>query len=328
MFVNSGRRIAAPTPEAIAEAAGIIREGGLVAFPTETVYGLGANGLDEGAVERIFAAKGRPQDNPLILHLARIGDAEKYAETNETADRLMQQFWPGPLTIVLYALDVVPAATRAGLDTVALRMPYNAVALDLIRECRLPLAAPSANRSGRPSPTTAEAVFEDLGKSVDMILDGGATSIGLESTVVDASEGAVSILRPGGVTREMLRQVVDLCEGDALLSLRSPGNRHRHYAPRVPLLLWNARADEADRIFQHMNGESWAYLGVSAPPASPVPPLRALRFSSPEAYAQGLFAALRELESCGCTWLLAELPEPAGIGEALRNRLQRAAEED
>ena len=308
------------TPEAIAEAAAILRAGGLVAFPTETVYGLGANALDPVAVRRIFEVKGRPQDNPLILHVANIREASKYAEINPTAEALMHQFWPGPLTLVMFGLDCVPEITRGGLDTVALRMPMNPVALSLIRETGLPLAAPSANKSGRPSPTTVQAVAEDLGDEVDMILDGGPTSIGLESTVVDTTGDAVAILRPGGVTKEMLAQMADLSEEDEeRLAFRSPGTRYRHYAPTLPLLLW---VDGNPGPFDRIAGMKWCYLGTKEPPSGF---FRKVVFHTMEQYARELFSTLRELEVSGGNVIVAELPEDAGIGSAIRNRLSRAA---
>lgn len=315
-----GGNIVKATPEAIAEAAAIIKSGGLVAFPTETVYGLGANALDSDAVERIFRAKGRPQDNPLILHVANIREAAKYAEINPTAEVLMHQFWPGPLTLVMYALECVPEITRGYLDTVALRMPMNPVALALIRETGLPLAAPSANKSGRPSPTTAEVVADDLRNAVDMILDDGPTSIGLESTVADTTGDAVAILRPGGITREMLAQIADLCEEeDDRLALRSPGTRYRHYAPALPLLLWTGEDLE---MFERIAGMKWCYMGIQEPPAGSY---RKIIFHSMEEYARKLFLALRELESCGGGVIVAEQPKDSGIGSAIRNRLSRAA---
>ena len=238
-------RIVPATLEAVREAAGIIRAGGLVAFPTETVYGLGANALDSAAVRSIFEAKGRPQDNPLILHVAKISDADKYAEVGPVARRLMKAFWPGPLTVVMFSSRAVPKETRANLETVAIRMPLHPLALALIEEAGSPIAAPSANRSGRPSPTSARAVAEDLGDFVGMILDGGNTSIGVESTVIDVTADPAVILRHGGVTKEMLSSVVDLYAGcDAKTSHRSPGTRHRHYAPDIPLSLWDGETEK------------------------------------------------------------------------------------
>lgn len=316
-------RILPATPENILRASEILKSGGLVAFPTETVYGLGANALDQAAVERIFTAKGRPQDNPLILHVSGIREAAKYGEMNECAETLMQQFWPGPLTIVLYSLDDVPEITRGGLDTVALRMPSNTAALSLIREAGLPVAAPSANRSGRPSPTSARTVADDLGDAVDLILDGGTTSIGLESTVVDATKpGGVTILRPGGVTREALGKVVDvLDDGGDEIEFRSPGTRYRHYAPILPVALWNG---EPSALHPLIDGKRWCYIGLKKPPIVPV---RAEIFGSVEEYAQQLYSKLRELETCGAELIVAESPEESGLGAALRDRLERAAGE-
>ncbi|MDR3355011.1 MAG: threonylcarbamoyl-AMP synthase [Synergistaceae bacterium] len=310
--------IVRPASGTIREAAGILRSGGLVAFPTETVYGLGANALDPGAVGKIFEAKGRPQDNPLILHISDIEEAARLAETNRTAESLMVRFWPGPLTVVLRSRDVVPSVTRAGLETVALRMPDNDIALELIREAGVPVAAPSANRSGRPSPTTAAAVQNDLGNFVDMIIDGGPASIGVESTVIDVTGGAVTILRPGGVTREMLSSVTEVspCAGDEI-KRRSPGTRHRHYAPNIPLILW--RSGDAPSV---VCGVKWCYMGITPPPPGA---FKTAMFRSMDEYAHCLFSALRDLESTGASAILAELPEDSGLGSAVRNRLMRAA---
>ncbi|MDR3278892.1 MAG: threonylcarbamoyl-AMP synthase [Synergistaceae bacterium] len=316
-YANRGR-IYPATHASIALAAKVIKSGGLVAFPTETVYGLGANALDEAAVSRIFEAKGRPQDNPLILHISNIREAACYGKLNPSAEILMQHFWPGPLTIVLYSLDNVPLVTRANMDTVALRVPMNFVALDLIREAGLPIAAPSANRSGRPSPTTAETVWNDLGTAVDMIIDGGDTSIGVESTVIDATEGTVSILRPGGVTREMLEQIVDVEPDAPRHANRSPGTRHRHYAPTVAVKLWQTQGRE---LFTD-SPAAWCYLGLRRPPEGA---MKQIIFDSPEGYAHGLFGAMRELERCGADVIIADFPDDSGIGEAIRNRLKMAA---
>ena len=316
-------RVIQATPEAIKEAAEIIRSGELAAFPTETVYGLGANALDPDAVAKIFAAKGRPQDNPLILHVSSIEEASIYAEMNDNAEILARRFWPGPLTIVMYSLGLVPSVTCGGLDTVALRMPSDPTALELIRMAGLPIAAPSANRSGRPSPTSAQIVAADLGMSVDIILDSGSAVIGLESTVVDATGDAVAILRPGWVTREMLSSVVKLAdEANHELLHRSPGTRHRHYAPDIPLLLWDGEGEE---LFALPSGEKWCYMGIKEPPIQPEQNMQKIIFCSIEEYAKGLFAALRELESRGADKIIAELPEGRGLGEAVRNRLLRAS---
>ena len=214
-----------PEPHIIAEAAYAIRSGKLVAFPTETVYGLGANGLDDGAVRKIFAAKGRPGDNPLILHFASPEDVEQVAYVNERAKLLMDSFWPGPLTLVLPAKSVVPNSVTAGLGTVAVRMPSHPVAMALIKAAGVPIAAPSANRSGRPSPTEAASVLADIGDDVDIILDGGATDVGLESTVIDVTGPSVVLLRAGGMPVERLEEVIEEVKlvPDEAKKKRSPG---------------------------------------------------------------------------------------------------------
>ena len=310
--------IFAPTRDTLSRAAEIIRNGGLVAFPTETVYGLGANALDAAAVGKIFEAKGRPRDNPLIMHVANIREASLYADMNPSAELLMQHFWPGPLTIVLYSSDAVPLVTRGNLETVALRVPMNYIALELIRETGLPIAAPSANRSGRPSPTTAETVRGDLGSAVDMIIDGGASSIGVESTVIDATCEKIVILRPGGVTREMLEHIVDVEAESSANAERSPGTRHKHYAPSIAVRLWK---DDSLEIFSEPDG-SWCYLGMRQPPEGAAVKII---FHSLGEYAHELFDTLRKLERCGAKRIIADVPEGHGIGEAIRNRLVRAA---
>ncbi|MDR1134184.1 MAG: threonylcarbamoyl-AMP synthase [Synergistaceae bacterium] len=321
-MMDGQKKIFDPTDDHISRAAEILKRGGLVAFPTETVYGLGANALDERAVGKIFEAKRRPCDNPLILHILCADEAPLYADVTPEALALMERFWPGPLTVVLRAMHNVPLAARGGLDTVALRAPANPVALALIRESGLPVAGPSANKSGRPSPTRATDVLNDIGDSVEMILDGGATRIGVESTVVDATEPRIAILRPGAVTREMLAEaglaeITEPCPRSPDKSRRSPGTRYRHYAPSVELRLWE---DGSPGVF---GGESaWCYMGMKKPPEGA---LRTIIFATPEEYARGLFSAMRELERCGAKLIIADFPDAPGIGEAIRNRLSRAA---
>ena len=223
----------------------VIRRGGLVAFPTETVYGLGANGLDGDAVSKIFEAKGRPQDNPLILHVAKKSDVKSlWRHVPDDAKRLMDAFWPGPLTLIFVKSEIVPEEVTAGLDTVAVRMPEHKTALALIRAAGVPIAAPSANLSGKPSPTTAEHVMADMDGRIDVILDGGPCSVGVESTVLTLV-GKPRILRPGGITKEMLEQIIGEVEVDpsVLRPLRegevaaSPGMKHRHYAPDAEVVV-------------------------------------------------------------------------------------------
>lgn len=324
MSSDCNDRIFAPTPQNIARAAEIIREGGLVAFPTETVYGLGANALSSDAVKKIFEAKGRPGDNPLIMHVAGISDASKYADIGSAAEVLMHHFWPGPLTLVLSSFPIVPLETRANLDTVAMRAPLNPIALELIREAGVPIAAPSANKSGRPSPTTAQTVWEDLRDSVDMIIDGGSTLIGVESTVADATDNVLRILRPGGVSRETLAQFVDVAgdEDSDKVKYRSPGTLHRHYAPSIPMVLWDR---EGDDVFPTVSGCKWSYIGVAEPPSCVVEPCEKIIADSIKDYARLLYSALRELEASGAEMIVAELPGCAEIGEAVRDRLKRAA---
>ena len=318
-----------PDERIIARAARILAEGGLVAFPTETVYGLGGNGLDPEAARRIYAAKGRPSSNPLILHVASMKDVEELAVLTDRARLLIDRFWPGPLTIVLSALRVVPAEVRGGLDTVAIRMPAHPVALALIERTRFPIAAPSANRSGRPSPTNAASVLEDLGERVDLILDGGATRFGVESTVVDVTGDDVVLLRPGGTSVEDLATVADIVrspEGEHLLK-RSPGTRFRHYAPGIPLVTWNG-TNEAEALLlieTKALRKPVAYMGIRTFPAET---LRSILFRDPENYARGLFSAMRELERCGAAVIVAEWPEEEGLGRAIRDRLKRASGED
>jgi len=310
-----------PDPSAIKQAACVLADGGLVAFPTETVYGLGANALLGEVVAKIFAAKGRPADNPLIVHVASPDNVDKIAFVDERARRLMELFWPGPLTLVLVAKEDVPSITRAGLSTVAVRMPSHPVALALIEEARCPVAAPSANRSGRPSPTNAQAVVDDLNGAVDVVIDAGPTDVGVESTVVDATGPDLVLLRPGGLPVEELIVVEDvvLPQGEEI-KRRSPGTRHRHYAPSVPLVLWR-EDDRAWRKFMSQNA-AVGYVGIRKPPVAVAVEVR---FESVEGYARGLFNALRYLEKRHVDIIVADWPEEKGLGLALRDRLRRAS---
>lgn len=311
-----------PDPAALSEAAAVLRRGGLVAFPTETVYGLGANALNPDAVRGIYRAKGRPADNPLILHLARREEAGALAIETPRARRLMEAFWPGPLTLVLPARPVVPTETRGGLDTVALRMPDHPVAAALIAAAGFPLAAPSANRSGRPSPTDAESVWEDMEGRADMILDAGPVAVGIESTVLDVTVDPPLLLRPGGIAREVLEEFLGFSLGQPEMpSARSPGTRYRHYAPFVPVWIW----DEGTPLPAGAPPERCGFMGLTEPPASFA---RSLCFESAENYARGLFAGFRALESAGLVGIVVQWPPESGVGLGLRDRIRRAAQAD
>ena len=245
--------------EGISEAAEILKGGGLVAFPTETVYGLGGNGLDKEAAKKIYAAKGRPSDNPLILHVSSIEEVYPLVKAlPEKAKKLMEAFWPGPLTLVLPKSDIVPKESTGGLETVALRSPENALTLDLIRACGFPIAGPSANLSGRPSPTEASHVFEDLGGRIEGILEDGAVGIGVESTIVDLSENCPTLLRPGAITPEDLEELLgekvaidptllgkSMAEG---FTPKAPGMKYRHYAPKAEMILFKKKEEEENDL--------------------------------------------------------------------------------
>lgn len=247
--------------EGISEAAEILKGGGLVAFPTETVYGLGGNGLDKEAAKKIYAAKGRPSDNPLILHVSSIEEVYPLVKAlPEKAKKLMEALWPGPLTLVLPKSDIVPKESTGGLETVALRSPENALTLDLIRACGFPIAGPSANLSGRPSPTEASHVFEDLGGRIEGILEDGAVGIGVESTIVDLSENCPTLLRPGAITIEDLEEVLgekvaidptllgkSMAEG---FTPKAPGMKYRHYAPKAEMILFKKKEEDETRSGQ------------------------------------------------------------------------------
>ena len=247
--------------EGISEAAEILKQGGLVAFPTETVYGLGGNGLDKEAAKKIYAAKGRPSDNPLILHVSSIEEVYPLVKAlPEKAKKLMEAFWPGPLTLVLPKSDIVPKESTGGLETVALRFPENALTLDLIRACGFPIAGPSANLSGRPSPTEAAHVLEDLGGRIEGILEDGAVGIGVESTIVDLSENCPTLLRPGAITIEDLEEVLGekVAIDPTLLGKsmtegfipKAPGMKYRHYAPKAEMILFKKKEEDETRSGQ------------------------------------------------------------------------------
>lgn len=325
--------------QSIQQGAQYLQQGRLVAFPTETVYGLGANAWDAAAVQRIFAAKGRPADNPLIVHIAHTDMLSALVENVPAAAReLMDVFWPGPLSLVMPRSRHLPDIVTAGLDTVAVRWPNHPVAEELILQAALPVAAPSANRSGRPSPTLAAHVAEDLGARVDLIIDAGMATIGLESTVLDVSRaGAPVLLRPGAVTVEDLQQVIGPVEVAALQpgqKVRSPGMKYKHYAPQAPLYLY---IGEPAAVVQAQQ-ERWAELtgeglkvGILTyeqflPEFAPAYRLSLGHYGQPAQAAQQLYHLLRQFDALGVDVILAHgYPSTEGLGLALQNRFAKAA---
>jgi L-threonylcarbamoyladenylate synthase len=309
--------IAAASTETVKQAAEWIRAGRLVAFPTETVYGLGANALDPNAVRRIFEVKGRPTTSPLIVHVDSIDMARSLAgEWPEAAEVLARQFWPGPLSLVLPKRDTVPDIVTAGLPTVALRMPAHPLALDVIRGAGVPIAAPSANRFSQLSPTTAEHVRAGLGDGVDMVLDGGPTRVGIESTVVSLVVSRPLLLRPGAVSREAIEALigpVSLVE-TAAGAHPSPGLHPRHYSPCTPLYLLDAG--------EPLPAGSGALLWRTAE----APAARSMRMpEDPAGYAAQLYGALHELDRQGWDWIAVERPPSEPAWAAILDRLGRAA---
>ena len=320
----------------LSEVAQTLRKGGLAVFPTETVYGLGADATNADAARAIYAAKGRPSDNPLIIHVANPADAEPYAVTNPTYYRLAERFMPGPLTVILPKRDNIPTSVTGGLDTVAVRCPSHPVAHRLIELAGIPIAAPSANLSGKPSPTSAAHVAQDMDGRVDMILDGGECEIGLESTIVKLDGDRLTLLRPGGITYDALCMVCEnvvvadavthqLAEGERPLS---PGMKYRHYAPTAPVVLLDGNAEQVLRFLQdEQTNKNCAILCYD----EEVPYLNAHNLfpvgarDHLEAQAKRLFGALREADHTDAEIIYAHLPPMDGLGLALYNRMIRAA---
>ena len=320
-----------PDPHVIAEAAAIIRRGGLVAFPTETVYGLGANALDAAAVRRIFAAKGRPSYNPLIAHVPDEAAARALAAIwPKNAVALARAFWPGPLTLVLPKRREVPSELTAGLDKVAIRVPSHPVALALLRDATVPIAAPSANRFTELSPTTAQHVERALGDRVDLILDGGPTEVGIESTVVDVSGNRPVLLRPGMLSIDDLSPVVgwfgiasEPASGDA--PRPSPGMIERHYAPRASVLLFDAADHDALRAaVQRLAAEGKRIGGLMLFAPSPGVHHEVRMPTEPPSYARRLYATLHALDDQGCDFVVVERPPESAAWAGVRDRLKRA----
>ena len=316
----------------IDRAAEVIRSGGLVAFPTETVYGLGANALDPNAVEKIFDAKNRPAYNPLIVHVASTEEAKSLVESwPQAAELLAAKFWPGPLTLVLPKKSHVPPEVSAGLATVAIRVPRHPIAHALIAAAGVPIAAPSANRSNELSPTRAEHVRKSLGDAVDVLVDGGKTAEGIESTVVDLSQDRPALLRPGTITVEQIEELIGPLERSLFLAsagapARSPGMMERHYAPKAELVLY--KRDEVEKFRGLMTHAREHNLRVGAiafaNPPMHVDDLRLVPVE-PRSYAHSIYSTLHELDDAGCGLILVEqVPENADW-EGVRDRLRRAA---
>ncbi len=332
----------------IKRGAEILFKGGLVVFPTETVYGLGAHGLKSSAIDKIFVVKGRPSDNPLILHLHSVEQVEELVEEiPKAASLLMERFWPGPLTLVLKRRPLVPHAVTAGLSTVALRIPNSSIALDLIKASQVPLAAPSANLSGRPSPTSPAHVLGDLAGRIPLLLDGGETGIGLESTVLDMTREPPLLLRPGGITLEDLLSLlgdVQIEEGVTSTTPRepgvvaSPGMKYRHYAPKTPMILVEEGEGDVDALSQVLlekaleatkEGQRVGLLVTrELAPLFREKDLRVYEMGSRDdlsSIGHYLFALLREMDGDSLHLILAQgLPEK-GLGLAIMNRLRRSA---
>ncbi len=328
----------ASDPATVSQAAEIIRAGGLVAIPTETVYGLGANAMDEEAVAKIFLAKGRPQDNPLIIHISCAEELTRYChDIPEAAWLLAERFWPGPLTMVLPVKPCVPKRTTAGLSTVAVRCPKTQVTRELIRAAGVPIAAPSANLSGKPSTTTAAHVLHDYGTGgrIDAIIDGGPCEVGVESTIVDLTGEKPRLLRPGGITPEELRDLLGELEIDrAVLAqisddtvVRAPGMKYKHYAPSAEVYIVSGSSEAAAAYVRRRFTEGDAVLCFEEelPLFAGCNPTAYGKYGDMKTLSAGLFAALRELDRPEIKTIYARCPEGGGIACAVGNRLKKAA---
>ena len=318
------------------EAAGLLRSGALVAIPTETVYGLGANALNPEAVKRIYEAKGRPSNNPLIIHVPGAQWLERYCEdVPETAYRLAERFWPGPLTMILKARDIVPKATTGGLDTVAVRCPAHPVALAIIEATGVPIAAPSANTSGRPSCTSAAHVLEDMDGKIQGIVDGGVSAVGVESTIIDLTGARPCLLRPGGMPLEALEEVLGSVSVDRAVTRelkagetpKAPGMAYRHYAPQAPVTVVTG---DPERSAAYILARAGADTGVicfdeyaDRFPDSVVERLGS--FTDKAEQAHRVFEALRAFDHTQVRVILAQCPDSSGLGLAVENRLKKAA---
>ena len=333
-----------PDTEQLKEPAKILREGGLVAFPTETVYGLGANALNEKAAKKIYEAKGRPSDNPLIAHIADFDDLlPLVTEVPEAGRKLMEAFWPGPLTLIFPKSSLVPYGTTGGLDTVAVRMPADPAASALIRLAGVPIAAPSANTSGRPSPTTADHVWQDMNGKIQMIVDGGAVGIGVESTIIDVSGDEPMILRPGAVTQEMASEVLgkEICLDPAIISgplkadvkPKAPGMKYKHYAPKADLTLVEGNTKAVVSAINKMTEEKleagYRVGVICTDETSDLYPGGIIRSIGSrlkeESVAHNLYAVLREFDDLDADYIFSESFSRSHLGQAIMNRLTKAA---
>lgn len=325
--------------KAIEEAADLLKSGGLVAFPTETVYGIGANALDSEAVKKIYIAKGRPSDNPLITHIGHQSDLSQYVtEIPKSAQALMKAFWPGPLTLIFKKQPSILDATSGGLDTVAIRMPSNPIFLRIIRESGIPIAAPSANISGKPSPTHGSHVVEDLNGRVDMIIDGGPVDIGLESTVLDVTQEVPIILRPGSITKEMLESVVGKVTLDPHLkeeshAPKSPGMKYKHYAPKGHLTVYKGNEEMVIDAINEATGQM-TFKGHKAGVIAVSEHLSAYKCetvidigseTNEREIASNLFKVLRDMDALEVEYIYTRAFTESEIGVATMNRLMKAA---
>ncbi len=322
------------------KSADVIRTGGLVVFPTETVYGLGADATNPEAAKKIYAAKCRPSDNPLIIHIHEPQLAEKYAHTNSMYYKLASAFMPGPITVILKSKDTVPKETRGGLDTVAIRCPQNKIARELIKRAGVPIAAPSANLSGSPSPTEAQYVIDDMLGRVDIIIDGGSADFGLESTIISLADDTPTLLRPGKITPLEISDVLgvkvkiasavteSLKSGEKALS---PGMKYRHYAPKAPLVLLDGNLCKKISYIRNASLNNIAVIAYTEEIAmfkSAFPYAKIYNFGKmqkPEEQAYLLFSLLREADKHGFSFIYAPLPDTDGVGLAIYNRMIRAA---
>lgn len=323
-------------PNAVRDAAAILRRGGLLGIPTETVYGLGADALNEDAVSRIFLAKGRPQDNPLIIHVPDASWLESYCrDVPPAAYQLAERFWPGPLTMILPRRDIVPLQTTGGLETVGIRCPNHPVTLAIIEAAGVPIAAPSGNTSGRPSPTTAAHMIEDMDGRIDGIVDGGPCTVGVESTIIDLTVTPPRLLRPGGLPLESLRQVLgEVAVDKAVTGLlaagerpRAPGMKYRHYAPHAPVTVVTGEPERSARRIQGLLSDTAGVICFDE--YAPLFPGHIIHKLGPaadkSAQARHVFDALRTFDGTDVTEIFAQCPDDGGLGLAVANRLKKAA---